>query len=136
MTEDITLTEDISTPPNPDQKPDPALRLCARCGQPVNRLKDSYKTVGDQIVHGSCPASPEMKAIPAVRVPPGGVQFIRMEDAARMLSVSVKTIQRRIRSGELPAKRLRGAGESKRQTILIDQADVLALLEDYTGAEK
>ncbi len=63
-------------------------------------------------------------------------QFIRMEDAAKMLSVSVDTIRRRIRSGELPAKRLRGAADGGRQTILIDQADVLALLEPYTGAEK
>ena len=48
-----------------------------------------------------------------------------MEQAAQILHVSKQTIRRRIRDGELPAKRLQGG-----QTVLIDQKDVLALLED------
>ncbi len=118
-------------------KEDKSTRLCARCGQPVNRLKDSFKSLpSGEVIHASCPASEQIRAVPAVASRDVGAQFIRMEDAAKMLSVSVDTIRRRIRSGELPAKRLRGAADGGRQTILIDQADVLALLEPYTGAEK
>ena len=107
-------------------------RTCAKCGQPVDRTKDSFKSLpGGEVSHASCPTSPELKALPAVQLAPPGVQFVRIEEAARMLTVSVDTIRRRIRTGELPAKRLRGAADGGRQTILIDQADVLALLEPY-----
>ena len=126
-------------------KEDKLVRACARCGQSVNRLKDSFKSMPDgSVIHASCPTSEAMKSVPAIRSTPSTPlrssegpdrQFIRMEDAAKMLSVSVDTVRRRIRSGELPAKRLRGASDGGRQTILIDQADVLALLEPYTGAE-
>ena len=51
--------------------------------------------------------------------------FLTVDQAAQLLHVSKQTIRRRIRDGELPAKRLRGG-----QTVLIDQKDVLALLED------
>lgn len=122
------IPQDTSTP---RQDAAGATRLCAKCGLPVDRLKDSYKVIGDQLVHGSCPQSPEMKAVPVVQATPPGIQFIRVEDAARMLSVSVKTIQRRIRTGELPAQRLKGTADGGGRTILVDQADVLALLEPY-----
>ena len=51
--------------------------------------------------------------------------FLTMDEAAALLRVSKATIRRRIRDGELPAKRLRGG-----QTVLIEQSDVLALLDD------
>ena len=51
--------------------------------------------------------------------------FLTVDQAAQLLHVSKQTIRQRIRDGELPAKRLRGG-----QTVLIDQKDVLALLED------
>lgn len=124
---------------------DIATRTCSRCGQPVNRLTDSYKTIGGQTVHTSCsvrsaasastPTSPELKAVPVLQTFIPSLQFIRVEDAARMLSVSTKTILRRIRTGELPAQRLRGAAEGGRQTILLNQADVLALLEPYVPSK-
>ena len=52
-----------------------------------------------------------------------------------MVSVSVDTIRRRIRTGDLRAYRLRGASEGGRQTILINRADILGLLEPYGGNE-
>ena len=111
---------------------DTLTRTCARCGQPVDRVKDSYNVIGDQIVHKSCPTSAAVKSLPAVTHAKPGQQFIRVADAARMLSVSERTIERHIQAGTLPAKRLPSSVSGKgRPTILIDQADVLALLEDY-----
>lgn len=79
-----------------------------------------------------------MTIVPALNPnsqPANRPQYLTIGQVAQMLSVSGKTIQRRIRSGELRAVRLRGASDGGRQTILIDQADVLALLEPYTGNE-
>jgi excisionase family DNA binding protein len=53
-----------------------------------------------------------------------------MDEAAEFLRVSKSTIRNKIRSGELPAKRLKGG-----QTVLVEVRDVLALLEAYTGRE-
>ena len=110
---------------------------CARCGQPVNRTKDSWKQEGDQIVHAVCPTSPELRDLPAATPiqEADPLQFITMAAAAKMLSVSVITIRRRIRAGDLRAYRLRGASEGGRQTILINRADILGLLEPYGGNE-
>lgn len=122
------------------------LRTCGRCGQSINTLTDSWemKTSEDKqyatgIQHVTCPPSPAMQELPPASVPflptegsalaPGSGSsipvFLTIEDAAKLLHVSKGTIRNRIRSGALPAKRLRGG-----QTVLIDQRDVLALLED------
>ncbi len=131
----------------------PAARTCKRCGQAINTQTDSWEmkhsddgkyAVGLQ--HVTCPASPELQAVPsspsspfpnregsalALRVasaaPGVGPTFLTMDEAAALLRVSKATIRRRIRDGELPAKRLRGG-----QTVLIEQSDVLALLDDIT----
>lgn len=117
-------------------------RTCKRCGQAINTQTDSWEmkhtddgkyAVGIQ--HVTCPASPELQALP--QTPPSGPPelgrggltpiFLTMDEAAALLRVSKATIRRRIRDGELPAKRLRGG-----QTVLIEQSDVLALLDDIT----
>ena len=134
---------------------DTPTKNCARCGQPVNRAKDSWNQVGDQITHAVCPTSEAMKALPQVEaggrtpqveagsrtpqveaVPAGnladiGVRslvFLTIEETAKLLRVSASTIRRYIRNGSLPAKRLKGG-----QTVLIDERDVLGLLEDARG---
>ena len=117
-------------------------RTCKRCGQAINTQTDSWEmkhtddgkyAVGIQ--HVTCPASPELHALPAS--PPSaplpragagtGPIFLTMDEAAALLRVSKATIRRRIRDGDLPAKRLRGS-----QAVLIEQSDVLALLDDIT----
>ena len=132
----------------------PAARTCKRCGQAINTQTDSWEmkhtdagkyAVGLQ--HVTCPPSPELQALPAsVDSPappfpqregsalgPGlgseGLTptFLTMDEAAALLRVSKATIRRRIRDGDLPAKRLRGS-----QAVLIEQSDVLALLDDIT----
>ena len=123
----------------------PAARTCKRCGQPINTQTDSWEmkhsddgkyAVGLQ--HVTCPPSPELQSLPASPFPnregsplAAGVGsapiFLTMDEAAALLRVSKATIRRRIRDGELPAKRLRGG-----QTVLIEQSDVLALLDDIT----
>ena len=127
----------------------PAARTCKRCGQPINTQTDSWEmkhsddgkyAVGLQ--HVTCPPSPELQSLPAsldspaspfpnregsALVPGVGPTFLTMDEAAALLRVSKATIRRRIRDGELPAKRLRGG-----QTVLIEQSDVLALLDDIT----
>ncbi len=121
-------------------------RTCKRCGQAINTQTDSWEmkhtddgkyAVGIQ--HVTCPASPELQSLPpslsASPLPPAGEGrgmgagpiFLTMDEAAALLRVSKATIRRRIRDGELPAKRLRGG-----QTVLIEQSDVLALLDDIT----
>lgn len=116
---------------------DTPTKNCARCGQPVNRAKDSWRQEGDRIVHAFCPTSPELRDLPAATPiqEADPLQFITMAAAAKMLSVSVITIRRRIRAGDLRAYRLRGASEGGRQTILINRADILGLLEPYDGNE-
>ena len=124
----------------------PAARTCKRCGQPINTQTDSWEmkhsddgkyAVGLQ--HVTCPPSPELQSLPAspplpfpnregsALAPGVGPTFLTMDEAAALLRVSKATIRRRIRDGELPAKRLRGG-----QTVLIEQSDVLALLDDIT----
>ena len=104
------------------------------------------KTSGDDqyasgIQHVTCPPSLEIRDLPAASPAPvspapqevsAGASspaavpvLVTMDEAAKLIRVSKGTIRNRIRSGELPAKRLRGG-----QTVLIDQRDVLALLED------
>lgn len=108
-------------------------RTCKRCGQPINTQTESWEIKHSDdgqyatgIQHVTCPTSSALESLPA-QVPgtaPHPV-FVTMEQAAQILHVSKQTIRRRIREGELPAKRLKGG-----QTVLIDQKDVLALLED------
>lgn len=109
-------------------------RTCKRCGQPINTQTESWEMKHSDdgqyatgIQHVTCPVSPALENLPPVPAPASSAYpvFLTMEQAAEMIHVSKQTIRRRIRSGELPAKRLRGG-----QTVLIDQADVLALLED------
>jgi excisionase family DNA binding protein len=111
-----------------------AKRTCKRCGQPINTQTESWEMKHSDdgqyatgIQHVTCPTSPALESLPPV--PASGAAahpvFVTMEQAAEMIQVSKQTIRRRIRSGELPAKRLKGG-----QTVLIDQKDVLALLED------
>ena len=116
--------------------------ICHKCGQAVNRIKDSFRQVGGSVEHVSCPVSAEIKNLPAQGVRDTAreaagrqqfQQFLTIGQVAKMLSVSDQTIVRRIRSGALPARRLAGGSLGGREVILIDQADVLALLEPYTG---
>jgi excisionase family DNA binding protein len=118
-----------------------APRTCKRCGQPINTQTESWEMKHSDdgqyatgIQHVTCPVSPELENLPSAFSPtppllggggPAYPVFLTMDQAAELIHVSKQTIRRRIRSGELPAKRLRGG-----QTVLIDQKDVLALLED------
>ena len=129
------------TPETLEKKP-PRPRTCQRCGQSIHTQTDSWEmkqsadgkyAVGIQ--HVTCPASPVLQEMP--QIPPSVIAsadsrplrpvFVTMDEAAAMLRVSKRTIRRRIIDGDLPAKRLRGG-----QTVLIEQQDVLALLEDIT----
>jgi excisionase family DNA binding protein len=123
----------------------PAPRTCKRCGQPINTQTDSWEmkhsddgqyAVGIQ--HVTCPPSPELQSLPPASEPlphkegsalaPGvgtAPAYLTMDEAAALLRVSKGTIRNRIKSGNLPAKRLRGG-----QTVLVEKQDVLALLED------
>ena len=116
------------------EKPRPAAkRTCQRCGQSINTQTDSWEMKHSEdgkyaqgVQHVTCPASPEIQELPpAVEPAPSRPVFVTMDEAAEMLRVSKATIRRRIREGELPAKRLRGG-----QTVLIEQQHVLSLLED------
>lgn len=111
---------------------------CALCGRPVDLAGDGWRRLADgQYQHLACPISLEMQSLPlagdaGAAVPAGGTlpRFITMDEAAELLRVSKATIRNRVRSGELPAKRLRGG-----QTVLVEIRDVLALLDDYTGGD-
>ena len=81
------------------------------------------------------PADCRAESSQSVARPEGRPQYLTLADAAKMLGVTAETLRRRIRSGILPAKRLRGTAGGGRETILVEQDDVVALLEDYTGAE-
>lgn len=116
------------------EKPRPAAkRTCQRCGQSINTQTDSWEMKHSEdgkyaqgVQHVTCPASPAIQELPTAAEPaPSRPVFVTMDEAAEMLRVSKATIRRRIREGELPAKRLRGG-----QTVLIEQQHVLALLED------
>ena len=129
----------MSAPERPIKK---TPRTCKRCGQPIDTQTESWEMKRSEdgqyatgIQHVTCPTSPTLDSLPAsaiVPITPYQVPgtaphpvFVTMEQAAQMLHISKQTIRRRIRDGELPAKRLKGG-----QTVLIDQKDVLALLED------
>ena len=58
-------------------------------------------------------------------ISPDAPNYLTVDEAAALLRANPATIRNRIRRGELPAKRLKGG-----KTILLDQRDVLALLED------
>ena len=120
----------------------PAARTCKRCGQPINTQTDSWemKHTDDGkyalgIQHVTCPPGPELSALPALEPPPAppaeavevSPDYLTMDEAAQLLRVSKGTIRNRIKSGDLPAKRLRGG-----QTVLVLKRDVLALLDDIT----
>lgn len=122
----------MALPSNPDKKTPP--RTCKRCGQPIHTQTESWETKHSDdgqyatgIQHVTCPTSQTLQSLPPVTAPSAAAHpiFLTMDQAAQLLHVSKQTIRRRIRDGELPAKRLRGG-----QTVLIDQKDVLALLED------
>ena len=122
-----------------NEKPRPAARrTCQRCGQSINTQTDSWEMKHSEdgkyaqgVQHVTCPASSVLQEIHPVTAPtaveaaPDRPVFVTMDEAAEMLRVSKATIRRRIRDGELPAKRLRGG-----QTVLIEQQHVLSLLED------
>ena len=111
-------------------------RRCVRCGQPIHPRKDSWKMKNQDMQHVTCPApaeAPEQKdppthpqASPTPNAAAGYTPvFLSMDEAALLLRVSKGTIRNRIKSGDLPAKRLKGG-----QTVLVEKQDVLALLED------
>ncbi len=122
-----------------NEKPRPAARrTCQRCGQSINTQTDSWEMKHSEdgkyaqgVQHVTCPVSPALQELPptpdaaALDAAPDRPVFVTMDEAAEMLRVSKATIRRRIRDGDLPAKRLRGG-----QTVLIEQQHVLALLED------
>ena len=89
-----------------------------------------------EMQHVTCPASLEdqtpkgppthPQGSPATNAAAGYTPvFLSMDEAALLLRVSKGTIRNRIKSGDLPAKRLKGG-----QTVLVEKQDVLALLED------
>ena len=106
-------------------------RRCVRCGQPIQPRKDSWKMKNQEMQHVTCPAAPEdqtpeVKASPTPDTAAGYTPvFLSMDEAALLLRVSKGTIRNRIKSGDLPAKRLKGG-----QTVLVEKQAVLALLED------
>ena len=124
----------------------PAPRTCKRCGQAINTQTDSWEMKhsddGDYAVgiqHVTCPPSPELQALPTLEPAPAAPdapkgesasdspEYLTMDEAAQLIRVSKGTIRNRIKSGDLPAKRLRGG-----QTVLVLKPDVLALLDDIT----
>ena len=129
------MSASTSTPTSLQKPIKKTPRTCKRCGQPINTETESWEMKHSEdgqyatgIQHTICPASPALESLPAQAQVPGTAPhpvFVTMEQAAQILHVSKQTIRRRIREGELPAKRLKGG-----QTVLIDQKDVLALLED------
>ncbi len=106
----------------------PPARRCVRCGQPIHPRKDSWKMKNQDMQHVTCPAAPEDQT-PEVKATPAPAAaapvYLSMDEAALLLRVSKGTIRNRIKSGDLPAKRLKGG-----QTVLVEKQDVLALLED------
>ena len=118
------------------ETPPAAVRLCGRCGQPINPQKDSWKMKNNQMQHVTCPTGPELQNLPSSpsgspELGRGGLPaapaLITMDEAAQLIRVSKGTIRNYIKAGKLPAKRLNGG-----QKVLIERRDVLALLEDIT----
>ena len=121
--------------PTPEASQPPA-RRCVRCGQPIHPRKDSWKMKNQEMQHVTCPAAPEDQTPKDPPTHPQNSQtpdaaagytpvYLSMDEAALLLRVSKGTIRNRIKSGDLPAKRLKGG-----QTVLVEKQDVLALLED------
>ena len=108
-----------------------APRLCGRCGRPIIPHKESWKLRNSQMQHVTCPTGPALRSLPLLAEPSPHAAtdtlpvYLTMDEAARLIRVCKGTIRNRIKSGKLPAKRLRDG-----QTVLVDQRDVLALLED------
>lgn len=135
-----------------DQETRPAsadTRPCTRCGQPIDTRRDSWRTGASSrdIQHTTCPTSPELAALPTVqaedvapvqcateaRLAPPAVPlptYMTKAEAAALLRVHLNTISNKIKSGELPALRVKGG-----QNLLLDQRDVLALLEPVAVGE-
>jgi len=87
-----------------------------------------------EMQHVTCPQDPNTKdpkdppthpQAPGAKPPQDAPVYLSMDEAALLLRVSKGTIRNRIKSGDLPAKRLKGG-----QTVLVEKQDVLALLED------
>jgi len=120
---------------NPEARP-AKLRNCGRCGQSINTQTDSWEMKQSDdgkyatgLQHVTCPPSPEMQSLPTLNTSPAAAPsvmpvYLTMDEAATLIRVSKGTIRNRIKSGDLPAVRLRGG-----QTVLVEQHDVLALLE-------
>jgi excisionase family DNA binding protein len=58
-------------------------------------------------------------------------RFLTLDEAAAAVRVRPATIRTYIREGKLPAKKLPGG-----KNLLIDQADLLAMLEDARAGEE
>ena len=139
------MTTATATPVPTELEINPSsVRRCVRCGLPINPRKDSWKMKNQDMQHVTCPApaeapedqtpkdppthpeAPGAKASPAPAATSGYTPvYLSMDEAALLLRVSKGTIRNRIKSGDLPAKRLKGG-----QTVLVEKQDVLALLED------
>lgn len=108
-----------------------APRPCGRCGRPINPRKESWKLKNHQMQHVTCPTGPALQTLPPLADPSPDTSpdslpmYLTMDEAALLIRVSKGTIRNLIKSGQLPAKRLRGG-----RTVLVDRRDVLALLED------
>ncbi len=125
----------VAEPPEerPKNPPIPA-RRCHHCGLPINPRKDSWKMKNQEMQHVTCPQDPNTQDpkdppthphTPGANPPQDAPVYLSMDEAALLLRVSKGTIRNRIKSGDLPAKRLKGG-----QTVLVEKQDVLALLED------
>lgn len=109
-----------------------APRTCARCGQDVDPLKDSWTTDAGRMRHTTCPTSAALRDLPAVaeahtEAGQPRPQFLTITEAAEILRVDDSTIRRYIKSRKLPAKKLPGAANSP---VRILESDLLGLLED------
>lgn len=96
------------TPPN-----------CSQCGQPVDLTGDAWSLQPDRTYrHLVCPPR-------AAAGGPALPRFLTIDEAADFLRTSKSTIRARVRTGELPAKRLKNG-----QNLLFEVRDILALLEN------
>ena len=114
-------------------------RLCSRCGQEISPQRDSWQSTPTGIAHVTCPTSPEMAALPTISEDaapaaegPANAQpaYLTKHEAADLLRVHLNTITEKIRTGELPALRMRGG-----RRVLLDRRDVVGLLEPISVAE-
>ena len=123
-------------------------RLCPRCSQEISPQRDSWQSTPTGIAHVTCPTSPEMAALltlepddanaaisedaaPAAEGPANAQPaYLTKHEAAELLRVHLNTITEKIRTGELPALRMRGG-----RRVLLDRRDVVGLLEPISVAE-